>query len=288
MPPKQQKQLQNQNFKIASYIRVSTEEQAENPEGSIRNQEERIKDAVQYRNRNGHYGEIVQTFVDPGISAKDMKRPALQAMLKTIRSGEVNLVVVTELSRLSRNTRDFIQIWDLMRDVLNKVREFHEANPVRKEECRLKAKVFGINSQIDGLAVRLSELPKGISAAPIYKQMLKLEELSGQYKSELEKLKTNTQGSFERVVNLQDFEAFTKRYKKLTFDDLTVDQKKQLLKRFIHKIEIGVDSVKIHFIVDGDRYKEESALADAASCRNSDFFKICGSNTLTVGARDWT
>ena len=117
MPPKAKTPLRNQNFKIASYIRVSTEEQAENPEGSIRNQEERIKDAVQYRNRNSNYGEIVQTFVDPGISAKDMKRPQLQAMLKAIRSGEVNLVIVTELSRLSRNTRDFIQIWDLMREV---------------------------------------------------------------------------------------------------------------------------------------------------------------------------
>ena len=562
MPPKVKIPLQNQNFKIASYIRVSTEEQAENPEGSIRNQEERIKDAVQYRNRSGNYGEIVQTFIDPAISAKDMKRPQLQAMLKAIRSGEVNLVVVTELSRPSRNTRDFIQIWDLMRevgcrfsslredfdttnaagelvlfqlmnlaqferrqtserveaniaarakrglynggtvpvgyrtipdkpgylevdlemtevvkeafaaflregslspaakwmnnngyrmrkdlegggrlkrvghftvdnlqailrqkayigiksftikdeafeakavwpaiidevtfarvgkilsenrgrlkphkanklpylltgltscakcgdimvgksatgnvgkvgyyehawatkrdatltkkifkcdphrvpakklepvvwqkflsfindpdfvrDVLEKVREFHEANPVRKEESRLKAKVFGLNSQMDGLAERLSELPKGISAAPIYKQMQKLEELSGQHKADLEKLKTNSQGSMDRVVNLQDFEAFTKRYRKLTFDDLTVDQKKQLLKRFIHKIEIGVDAVKIHFIVDGERYRQDSALAPlsgAASGRDSDFSKIVGSNTLTFGARERT
>lgn len=558
MPPKAKTPLRNQNFKIASYIRVSTEEQAENPEGSIRNQEERIKDAVQYRNRISNYGEIVQTFVDPGISAKDMKRPQLQAMLKAIRSGEVNLVVVTELSRLSRNTRDFIQIWDLMRevgcrfsslredfdttnaagelvlfqlmnlaqferrqtserveaniaarakrglynggtvpvgyrtisdkpgyleidpemaevvkeafaaflregslspaakwlndnsyrlrkdlegggrlkrvghftvdnlqailrqkayigiksftvkdeaheakavwpaiidevpfarigkiltdnrqrlkphkanklpylltgltccakcgdimvgksatgnvgkvgyyehawatkrdatltkkifkcdphrvpakklepvvwqkflsfindpefvrDVLEKVREFHEANPTRKEESRLKAKVFGLNSQMDGLAERLSELPKGISAAPIYKQMQKLEELSGQHKAELLKLKENTQGSIERVVNLQDFESFARQYRKLTFDDLSVDQKKQLLKRFIHKIEIGVDSVKIHFIVDDERYRQSSALAPlsgAASGRESDFLKRVGSNTLTIGA----
>ncbi len=163
------------------------------------------------------------------------------------------------------------------------MREFHEANPTRKEEARLKFKVFGVNSQIDGLAERLSELPKGISAAPIYKQMQKLEELLGQYKSELEKLKANTQGSVDRVVNFLDFEAFTKRYKKLTFDELTVDQKKQLLKRFIHKIEIGVDSVKIHFIVDGERYKQESALTDAA-CRNPDFLKRVGSNTLTFRA----
>lgn len=43
----------NQNYKIALYIRVSTEEQAESPEGSIRNQEDRLKEAIAYKNRNG-------------------------------------------------------------------------------------------------------------------------------------------------------------------------------------------------------------------------------------------
>jgi len=31
--------LKNSNFKIALYVRVSSEEQAENPEGSIKSQE---------------------------------------------------------------------------------------------------------------------------------------------------------------------------------------------------------------------------------------------------------
>lgn len=105
----------NQNFKIGLYIRVSTEEQAENPEGSIRNQEERLKDAINYKNRTGNFGEIKGTFIDPGISAKDMKRPRLQELLRAIRNKEIDLVMVTELSRLSRNTRDFIQMWDMMR-----------------------------------------------------------------------------------------------------------------------------------------------------------------------------
>jgi site-specific DNA recombinase len=105
----------NQDFKIAFYIRVSTEEQAENPEGSIRNQEERLKDAVAYKNRSGNFGEIKGTYIDPGISAKDMRRPKLQELLRAIRNKEINLVMVTELSRLSRNTRDFIQMWDMMR-----------------------------------------------------------------------------------------------------------------------------------------------------------------------------
>ncbi len=43
---KEFKKQKGQPFKIALYIRVSTEEQAENPEGSIRNQEDRLRQAV--------------------------------------------------------------------------------------------------------------------------------------------------------------------------------------------------------------------------------------------------
>lgn len=44
--------LKNQNYKIALYIRVSTEEQVENPEGSIISQEQRLREAVEFRNRS--------------------------------------------------------------------------------------------------------------------------------------------------------------------------------------------------------------------------------------------
>ncbi len=559
MPLKNKKLTPTDGFKIAAYVRVSTEEQAENPEGSIRNQTDRIRDAVSYRNRNANYGEIVQTYTDAGISAKDMKRPALQEMLRAIRSGEINLVVVTELSRLSRNTRDFIQIWDLMREVgcrfsslredfdttnaagelvlfqlmnlaqferrqtsdrveanvaarakrglynggtvpigykriadksgyleidnamaptvkeafacflregalapaakwlnengyqlkkdsegggrlkrvghftvdnlqailrnkiyvgvkrfkvkdewheakavwpaiiddvsfqragkmldrnryrlkphnssklpylltgltvcakcgntlvgksatgnggkvgyyehawatkrdstltkkmfkcephrvpskkiepltwqkflalindpkfvremLTRVRSAHEVNPARKDQERLKAKIFGLNSQIDGLAERLSELSKGVSAAPIYKQMQRLEELKSQHQRELENLKSENTGSLDRVIDFKNFDAFVASYRKLMFENLTVDQKKQLLRRFIQKIEIGTNSVKIHFIVDKDHYKQESALAGPSSTCQPDFLNFYGSNTLTSGTRDRT
>jgi DNA invertase Pin-like site-specific DNA recombinase len=33
----------NKNYKIALYVRVSTDEQAENPEGSIKNQQQRLR-----------------------------------------------------------------------------------------------------------------------------------------------------------------------------------------------------------------------------------------------------
>lgn len=102
--------------KIALYIRVSTEEQASNPEGSIKSQEQRLRHHVQFRNYEEHWGEVADVFIDRAKSGKDTNRPQLQRLLKSIERGEISLVMVTELSRLSRNIKDFCEIWDLMRE----------------------------------------------------------------------------------------------------------------------------------------------------------------------------
>lgn len=110
--------IQNsKHFKIALYVRVSTEEQAENPEGSIRNQEERLRQTVRHQQESGKSCEIAGVFVDAGISAKNMNRPELQKLLKAIRQGDVNMIMVTELSRLSRSTKDFCEMWEFFQSV---------------------------------------------------------------------------------------------------------------------------------------------------------------------------
>jgi site-specific DNA recombinase len=107
--------MQKPAHKIALYIRVSTEEQAENPEGSIRNQEERLRETVKLKNHiDGNFGEITNVYKDV-LSGKDANRPQLQKLLTAIRQKEVSLVMVSELSRLSRNMRDFSEMWELMR-----------------------------------------------------------------------------------------------------------------------------------------------------------------------------
>lgn len=104
-------------FKIAFYIRCSTEEQGlhANPEGTIKNQEQRLRYEVEGKNRSIDFGKVVGVFVEDGLSAKDTKRPALQKMLKAIEFGEINLVMVTEYSRLSRSMRDFSAMWELFK-----------------------------------------------------------------------------------------------------------------------------------------------------------------------------
>ena len=104
------------SYKIALYIRVSTQEQADNPEGSIRNQRDRLEEMVKFKNYDEHFGEIVDIYVDEAKSGKDTNRPELQRMLREIEKGNVTLVMASELSRISRNIQDFAKIWNMMKD----------------------------------------------------------------------------------------------------------------------------------------------------------------------------
>src|SRR5690606_17553900 len=84
--------------RCAAYVRVSSEEQAENPEGSIRNQEERIRQALSFKNSSAEFGQLDYVFIERGISAKDMNRPELRKMLELIGRGKIDVIIVSEMS----------------------------------------------------------------------------------------------------------------------------------------------------------------------------------------------
>jgi site-specific DNA recombinase len=91
------------SHKIGLYIRVSTEEQALRTEGSLDSQRHRLQGFVDIKNmQQADWGSIVDSYIDDGFSAKDTNRPALQRLLRDLKRGKVNMVLVTDLSRLSR------------------------------------------------------------------------------------------------------------------------------------------------------------------------------------------
>jgi predicted nucleic acid-binding Zn-ribbon protein len=161
-------------------------------------------------------------------------------------------------------------------------------HPMRKDIERLKAKIMGVNSQLDALSERLAELPKTLSAAPIYKQMEKLQSYKDEHQQSLEELMAGGQTSLDRIVGLGTFESFANHYRKFITNESDINQRKQLIKKFISKIQLGTDSLNIHFIVDQDHYKQELALTRAGSSPQSKIFRNFGSHTLTNGARNWT
>ncbi len=102
--------------RVGIYLRVSTEEQARIQEGSLVSQKNRIIEYVEHQNKmNSNWGSIIEFYCDEGKSAKDMNRPEFRRLLSDVQAGRINLIISTELSRLSRSIRDFCEIWDLLK-----------------------------------------------------------------------------------------------------------------------------------------------------------------------------
>lgn len=112
----QKNQVNSKRFRIGGYVRLSPSGQ-EREEGSMVSHPQRIKQFVESKNiqHNGDWGEIIEWYVDKDFSGKDMNRPGFQKMLRDIKLGHINAVVVTELSRLNRKVRDFLEVYELFK-----------------------------------------------------------------------------------------------------------------------------------------------------------------------------
>ena len=85
---------------VAIYIRVSTQEQAQ--EGySVEQQTERLTAYCKAKD-----WPIVDIYIDPGFSGANIQRPALQRLFSDIKAGKVDCVLVYKLDRLSRSQKD--------------------------------------------------------------------------------------------------------------------------------------------------------------------------------------
>ncbi len=109
-------------MKCAAYARVSTEEQASAIEGSLDNQQYRLKAFVDLKqSQEKTWGKVVELYIDDGFSAKDTRRPAYQRMMVDLKRKKIDLILVSDISRLSRNIFDFSS---LMKDLENLSAQF--------------------------------------------------------------------------------------------------------------------------------------------------------------------
>ena len=98
-------------------IRVSTDGQARNPEGSLKNQEQRLQAHIQYKGTIGEQWVEAERYVLPAVSGKDsMRSPQFQKLFEDIRTGRVNTVICTALDRVSRSVKDFLQFFEVLNE----------------------------------------------------------------------------------------------------------------------------------------------------------------------------
>lgn len=92
--------LKNRTIGVVAYCRVSTEEQAISGLG-LRAQRDAIQRECQRRGL-----DLIALHEDAGLSAKNLKRPALEAALLELDTGLGSVLMVAKLDRLTRSVHD--------------------------------------------------------------------------------------------------------------------------------------------------------------------------------------
>ena len=91
-------------MRVLAYVRVSTTEQAQDGY-SIGEQIDRITKYAAAMDWT-----IVRVFTDPGFSGASMDRPGLRELIRVVKSGQADKVLVYKLDRLSRSQKDTLYL----------------------------------------------------------------------------------------------------------------------------------------------------------------------------------
>ena len=104
-------------YKVAGYLRLSTEDGDKEVSDSIVSQRSIIENKI---NELGNEFELVDFYIDDGYTGLNTNRPSFQRMLQDIENGKINTIITKDLSRLSRNSFEanyYIELYFLERNV---------------------------------------------------------------------------------------------------------------------------------------------------------------------------
>lgn len=93
------------NMTVIGYCRVSTDKQ----ENSLEVQEKVIRGQVAAKG-----WELSEMIVDPAEWSGDLQRPGAKRLLEMVNAKKIGAVIITKLDRLTRSTRDAIELMTLM------------------------------------------------------------------------------------------------------------------------------------------------------------------------------
>lgn len=154
--------MENQNkYKAAIYIRVSTEEQAVEGQ-SASAQEETLRQYCSTYNI-----EVFDVYLDLGISGKSLKdRQELMRLIEDCRNKKFNLVLVWKISRLSRNLKDLLYLIDIFENsdihFASCSEKFDTATPLGRMTLQLLGSIseFERNTIVENVRLGLVEFAR--------------------------------------------------------------------------------------------------------------------------------
>ena len=97
-------------------MRVSTARQAQNDEGSLKNQLQRLRQHIEYKNTAcGEKWTESGIYELKGISGKDsMRSQEFERLFADIEAGRINTVLCTALDRICRSVKDFLTFFEFL------------------------------------------------------------------------------------------------------------------------------------------------------------------------------
>jgi site-specific DNA recombinase len=96
-------------IRAVAYLRVSTEEQAEDDKVSLKIQEADIR---AYCERRGY--ELVSIYCDPGYHGDTANRPDFRRLCKDIPGETFDLIVIWRGDRICRGFRPYVVLYDAL------------------------------------------------------------------------------------------------------------------------------------------------------------------------------
>ncbi len=96
--------------RVALVLRVSTDRQARNEEGSLKNQLQRLRQHIEYKSITcGEDWTEAGLYELKGISGKNsMRSREFERLFADVRAGRVNTILCTALDRICRSVKDFL------------------------------------------------------------------------------------------------------------------------------------------------------------------------------------
>ena len=157
-------------YKVAGYIRLSKEDKIKDESNSVTNQKAIIDSYV----KKNEDLELVDFYIDDGYSGTTFDRPEYKRMFKDIVEGQVNTVIVKDLSRFGRN---HIQSDDYIENIL-------PGHNVRFISIIDEIDSFKNPKSVSSIAVPLKNLMNDQYARDISEKVrstLKIKQLNGEF-----------------------------------------------------------------------------------------------------------
>lgn len=155
--------------KACLYIRVSTIGQID--KASLPFQHDELVNYCKYVLNIESY----EVFEDAGYSAKNTDRPKYQEMMQRIRNGEFTHLLAWKLDRISRNLKDFTEMWEELRSYgvtfVSKTEQFDTSTPMGEAMLKIILVFAELERKLTAervKGVKLSRAEKGMwNGSPI-------------------------------------------------------------------------------------------------------------------------